>query len=402
MVGWCSCELEAFPVGSKRGPYRMMTAETRRWIYRLKAAGVSGGEISRRVGQAQSTVYLALRPLGGVFRPEILSPRPPGRLSLEDRVTILIGLQAGLTFTIIAGQVGTSISAISREIGGKAGRDSYRPVKAHQQALLRARRPKPTKLTLNPVLGARVIRNLRALWSPAQIAARLRWQHPNDKAMWVSHETIYKSVYVQGRGELRRELAACLRSGRDTRRPGPRLERPGPLKDAVSISKRPAEANDRAVPGHWEGDLIIGKDSGSAIGTLVERTTRFVILLHLPGKRGPVEIRDAMIAAIQTLPDTLKRSVTWDRGQEMGRHNEFTIATGVDVFFCDPHSPWQRGSNENTNGLLRQYFPKGTNLSVHSAETLQAAADSLNGRPRETLGWSTPAEALTRILATTA
>ena len=379
-----------------------MTAETRRWIYRLKATGVSNAEIGRRVGQAASTVNYVVRPFGGVFRPEILAPRPPGRLSLEDRVAILLGLQAEASFTTIAGQVGKSVSTISREVGGKAGRDSYRPVKAHEQALRRARRPKPSKLTLNPVLGARVIRSLRALWSPAQIAARLRWEHANDKAMWVSHETIYKSIYVQGRGELRRELAACLRSGRENRRPGTRLEQSGPLKGVVSISKRPAEADDRAVPGHWEGDLIIGKDSGSAIGTLVERTTRFVILLHLPGKRGPVEIRDAMITAIRTLPDSLKRSVTWDRGQEMSRHHEFTIATGVDVFFCDPHSPWQRGSNENTNGLLRQYFPKGTNLSVHSAETLQAAAESLNSRPRETLGWSTPAEALTRILATTA
>ena len=402
MVGWSFPNWRLFPVAMNRGGYRRLTAETRRWIYRLKATGVSNREIGRRVGQAASTVNDVVRPFGGVFRPEILRPRPPGRLSLEDRVAILLGLQAEASFTTIAGQVGKSVSTISREVGGKAGRDSYRPVKAHEQALRRARRPKPSKLTLNPVLGARVIRSLRALWSPAQIAARLRWEHANDKAMWVSHETIYKSIYVQGRGELRRELAACLRSGRENRRPGTRLEQSGPLKGVVSISKRPAEADDRAVPGHWEGDLIIGKDSGSAIGTLVERTTRFVILLHLPGKRGPVEIRDAMITAIRTLPDSLKRSVTWDRGQEMSRHHEFTIATGVDVFFCDPHSPWQRGSNENTNGLLRQYFPKGTNLSVHSAETLQAAAESLNSRPRETLGWSTPAEALTRILATTA
>ena len=389
-------------MATNRRSNQRLTAETRRWIYRLKATGVSNREIGRRVGQGASTVNYVVRPFGGVFRPEIFAPRPSGRLSLEDRVAILMGLQAEASFTTIAGQVGKSVSTISREVGGKAGRDSYRPVKAHEQALRRARRPKPTKLSLNPVLGGRVTRDLRALWSPAQIAARLRWEHGNDKAMWVSHETIYKSIYVQGRGELRRELAGCLRSGRETRRPGSRLERPGPLKGVVSISQRPAEADDRAVPGHWEGDLIIGKDSGSAIGTLVERSTRFVMLLHLPGRRGPVEIRDAMITAIGSLPDSLKRSVTWDRGQEMSRHHEFTIATGVEVFFCDPHSPWQRGSNENTNGLLRQYFPKGTNLSVHSAAALHAAADSLNGRPRETLGWSTSAEALTRFLASTA
>jgi transposase, IS30 family len=380
----------------------MLTDETRRMIYRLKAGGLSNREIGRRVGQGASTVNYVVRPFGGVFRTEVRAARPTGRLSIDDRVLIFSGLKTGLTFTEISVQVGKSVSTISREVGGCSGRSSYQPVKAHERALCSARRPKATKLGDNPGLAERVITDLRALWSPAQIAARLRVEHSGDKAMCVSHETIYKSIYVQGRGELRRELAACLRSGREQRLSGSRMERPGPVRDAVSISDRPAEADDRAVPGHWEGDLIIGKDSGSAIGTLVERSTRFVVLLHLPGRRGPVEIRDAMIAAIQQLPDSLKRSVTWDRGQEMARHLEFTIATGVKVFFCDPHSPWQRGSNENTNGLLRQYFPKGTDLSVHSAEALQAAADSLNGRPRETLGWSTPAEALARFLATTA
>jgi IS30 family transposase len=254
---------------------------------------------------------------------------------------------------------------------------------------------------LNPLLGARVIADLRAWWSPTQIARRLRDEHPDDEAMRVSHETIYKSIYVQGRGELRRELAACLRSGRAQRQPQSRIERRGRIPDLVSISERPAEADDRAVPGHWEGDLIMGSTNRSAIGTLVERATRFVILLHLPGRHGPVEVRDAMAAAIQNLPATLRRSITWDRGIEMNQHKQFTIDTGVDVYFCDPHSPWQRGSNENTNGLLRQYFPKGTSLARYTAADLQAAADSLNGRPRQTLNWATPTEALTRFLATT-
>ena len=217
----------------------------------------------------------------------------------------------------------------------------------------------------------------------------------------MSHETIYKSIYVQGRGELRRELAACLRSGRAKRRPQGRLERRGRIVDMVMISERPAEVEDRAVPGHWEGDLIIGKNGNSAIGTLVERSTRFVMLLHLPHDRTAETVREAMATAIQTLPEALGRSITWDQGAEMADHARFTVESGVDVYFCDPHSPWQRGSNENTNGLLRQYFPKGTDLSIHGPNDLQAAADSLNGRPRQTLNWMTPSEKLAELVATT-
>lgn len=380
---------------------RRLTPEVRREICRLKAKGWTNLAIASHVGQATGTVSYVIAPFGGVFRRELLEARPSGRLTLEDRVEIYTGIQAELSFTEIAAQLAKAVSTISREVGGRAGRASYQPVAAHQRALERARRPKPCKLELHPGLADRVIADLRAWWSPTQIARRLRDEHPDDEAMRVSHETIYKSIYVQGRGELRRELAACLRSGRAQRQPQSRIERRGRIPDLVSISERPAEADDRAVPGHWEGDLIMGSTNRSAIGTLVERATRFVILLHLPGRHGAVEVRDAMAAAILQLPASLRRSITWDRGVEMTEHKQFTIDTGVDVYFCDPRSPWQRGSNENTNGLLRQYFPKGTSLARYTAADLQAAADSLNGRPRETLNWATPTEALTRFLATT-
>lgn len=381
--------------------YRRVTPEVRREICRLKAKGWSHAAIAREVGQSMGSVHYAVRPFGGVFRRELLEARPTGRLTIKDRIEIYAGIRDGLSFTAIAAQIDKSVSTISREVGGRSGRAGYQPVACHQRGLDRARRPKPCKLELNPVLGARVIADLRAWWSPTQIARRLRDEHPDDEAMRVSHETIYKSIYVQGRGELRRELAACLRSGRAQRQPQARIERRGRIPDLVSISERPAEADDRAVPGHWEGDLILGSTSRSAIGTLVERATRFVILLHLPGKHGPIEVRDAMAAAILKLPEHLRRSITWDRGVEMIQHKQFTIDTGVDVYFCDPHAPWQRGSNENTNGLLRQYFPKGTSLARYTAADLQAAADSLNGRPRQTLNWRTPTEALARFLATT-
>lgn len=381
--------------------YRRLTPEMRREIYRLRAKGLSHRQISAVVGQAWGTVQYVLAPLGGVFRTELLRDRPEGRLSLENRVEIYTSIREGVSFTAIALRIGFSVSTVSREVGGIAGRATYRPLDAHAAALDRARRPKPTKLASNQRLCARVIEDLTSLWSPRQIAHRLGVDHPDDETMRVSHETIYKSIYVQGRGELRRELAACLRTGRAQRQPRSRLERRGRIPDMVSISERPAEADDRAVPGHWEGDLILGRGNNSAIGTLVERSTRFVMLLHLPGRHGAVEVREAMARAIGQLPETLRRSITWDQGSEMAQHHLFSVDTGVEVYFCDPHSPWQRGSNENTNGLLRQYFPKGTDLSKHSPEVLQAAADSLNGRPRQTLGWATPQEALTSFLAST-
>lgn len=381
--------------------HKRLTAETRREVYRLSMAGFSGREISSRVGQSSGSVWAVLKRLGGVIRPYMLAGPQDHRLSLEDRVDIFTGLRAGLSFSAIGEQIGFTVSTVSREVGGRERRDSYRPVPAHIEAECQRQRPKTTKLASNPVLCAKVIEGLEAWASPEQISNRLRLEHPDDEAMRVSHETIYQSIYVQGRGELRRELAACLRSGRAQRQPHNRMERRGRIPDMVSISERPVEIEDRAVPGHWEGDLIIGAGGRSAIGTLVERTTRFVILLHLPGRHGAIEVRDAMIAAIQQLPKMLRGSITWDQGTEMAAHAQFTAATGVDVYFCDPHSPWQRGTNENTNGLLRQYFPKGIDLSRFDAHALQAAADSLNNRPRKTLGWATPTEALAALLAPT-
>jgi IS30 family transposase len=228
----------------------------------------------------------------------------------------------------------------------------------------------------------------------------LELEFPDDPGMRVSHETIYQSIYVQGRGALRRELAVCLRTGRAVRKPRRREgERRGRIPGMVMISERPAEVGDRAVPGHWEGDLIIGAAGKSAIGTLAERTSRFVLLLHLPDGHGPDQVARAMTAAMAGLPDAIRRTLTWDQGKEMMSHAQIAEATGLDIYFCDPHSPWQRGSNENTNGLLRQYFPKGTSLAGHSREHLQAVADELNSRPRMTLGWNTPARALDELLA---
>jgi IS30 family transposase len=274
---------------------------------------------------------------------------------------------------------------------------------AQSKAEDRARRVKPGRLASNPELRGQVQTRLAARLSPEQIAATLRADFPDRPEMWVSHETIYQALYVQGRGELRRELTRCLRTGRALRKP---RRIPGELRgkrsipDTIMISARPAEANDRAIPGHWEGDLIIGKDGRSAIGTLVERTTRYLLLLHLPTDHSAETVREAMLAAIRTLPQHLWRSLTWDQGSEMARHAEITLATGLDIYFCDPHSPWQRGSNENTNGLLRaNYFPKATNLATHTPEHLAAVAAELNGRPRETLNWQTPAEALHQLLS---
>ncbi len=237
-----------------------------------------------------------------------------------------------------------------------------------------------------------------------QVAMRLPLAFPDDPMMRVSHETIYQSIYVQGRGALRKELAACLRSGRVVRQRRARNPsgKVGRISGMVNISERPAEADDRAVPGHWEGDLIIGLNGKSAVGTLVERSTRFVMLLHLPNDRTALTVRDAMTAAVKTLPELMLKSVTWDQGHEMAQHVQFTIDTGIDVYFCDPHSPWQRGSNENTNGLLRQFMPKGTDLSLLLPRDLQRIADLMNGRPRQTLEWMTPSEKLTQLLATTA
>jgi IS30 family transposase len=322
---------------------------------------------------------------------------------LDEREEIAVRLAAGQSPAQIAQALGRHRSTVGREIarnGVIRWPAQYRAVPAQAKAEARAARPKPAKLARCPRLRAQVQLWLTARWSPEQIARRLRVDFPDDAQMQVSHETIYQALYVQGRGALRRELAACLRTGRAVRKPARRAgARRTRITDMVLIAERPPEVADRAVPGHWEGDLILGAGNASAIGTLVERTTRFVLLLHLPDGYHAEAVRDAIAAAIHTLPATLRRTLTWDQGTEMARHAELTLATDLAVYFCDPHSPWQRGTNENTNGLLRQYFPKGSDLSVHSADHLAWVADELNGRPRKTLSWRTPREALDALLS---
>ena len=377
-----------------------LTVEQRRLALRLKARGLSLREIGRQVGCSHQGVALIVRQDS---RRPVRRDRwvpGPGRLTLACREEITLGLHARESFTVIAARLGKAVSTVSREVAANGGRSQYRAWRAHQRARAQARRPKIPKLSCSR-LAAQITQWLDDWWSPQQISRRLRIEFPGDPLMWVSHETIYQALFVQGRGELRRELARCLRTGRAKRRPRGRGENTGRIKDMVMISERPAEADDRAVPGHWEGDLIIGKGCKSAVGTLVERTSRYVLLLHLPGGRDAHLVEAAMRQAITALPGELARTITWDQGKEMAHHAHFTTATNIPVYFCDPHKPWQRGSNENTNGLLRQYLPKGTDLSVHSAADLARIACSLNGRPRKTLGYMTPSERLAEIVAHT-
>jgi IS30 family transposase len=339
-----------------------------------------------------------LRPLGGVIRKDMLAPTGR-RLSLTERMEIRVGLERGWSYRRIGAELGRSASTVCREVAAGGGRAGYRPVAAQQRAMVAARRPKPRKLA-DPVLCGEVSARLEQLWSPQQIACYLRTRG-DARLGTVSHETIYKSLYVQGRGELRRELARCLRTGRAARRHRGRLEARGKIAAMVMISDRPAEVADRAVPGHWEGDLIVGKDGKSQIATLVERSTRYVMLAQI-GDRRAETVAAALTRQAATLPGHLWRSLTWDQGMEMAGHAAFTVATGIPVYFCDPHSPWQRGSNENTNGLLRQYLPKGTDLSKVSAADLRRIQRSLNGRPRKTLGFMTPSERFAQLVALTA
>lgn len=363
-------------------------------------AGMSTEEAGRHAGIGHPTDLHWFAQAGGVKSngPAAASGR---YLSFDEREEIALALARGESKRSIAARLGRSPSTICREVTrNKAWRGAYRAGPAEKMTRQRAKRPKVAKLAADERLHMVVQHWLTLRWSPEQISLRLVEAFPDDEGMRISPETIYQSLYVQGRGALRRELAACLRTGRALRRPRRREgERRGRLRDMVNIRDRPAEVADRAVPGHWEGDLIIGRNGASAIGTLVERSTRFCMLLHLPDGHDAVRVRDALIGAIQTLPGQLRRSVTWDQGRELARHVEVSIAAGIDVYFCDPHAPWQRGSNENTNGLLRQYFPKGTDLSVHSAAHLAAVAAELNGRPRKTLGVRTPAEALAELLS---
>ena len=379
----------------------ILTHEQKQLAFRLRARGWRLVDIAREIGCTAPMVGLMVR--DGRFTTGVLDEWEPrsGCLGIVDREEILVELRAGASMRAIARRLGRAPSTISREVAANGGRDGYSAWQAHQRARHQARRPKPCKLRAGRLLEE-VSRRLEELWSPQEIAQRLRQDFPDDPEMRVSHETIYQSLYVQGRGELRRELARCLRTGRAVRKKRGTVERRGRLPGMVNIAERPAEVEDRAVPGHWEGDLILGEGGRSAVGTLVERSTRLVLLLHLEQGRSADSVEAAMRKAIATLPEELRRSITWDQGAEMANHASFTIDTGIPIYFCDPHAPWQRGSNENTNRLLRQYLPKGTDLSKHSAAELVEIQRSLNGRPRKTLGYLTPSEAYAQVVAATA
>ncbi|HQV90743.1 MAG TPA: IS30 family transposase [Phycicoccus sp.] len=336
---------------------------------------------------------------GGRVPAGLLSTSGPA-LTVDERIQIADLRLAHWSVRAIARELGRAPSTISRELRRHSVRGRYGPHGAQRRADERRARPKQGKIGSCPRLRDEIEAGLAQEWSPEQISCRLRRDFPDDPEMHVSHETIYQALYVQGRGELRRELAKSLRSGRTRRKPQrqPHERRQRFSEPMVMISDRPAEVEDRAVPGHWEGDLIIGTPNTSAIGTLVERSTRFTMLIHLPGRHDALAVRDGIVSTMSALPEQLCASLTWDQGSEMGLHHEITIQAELPVYFCDPGSPWQRGTNENTNGLLRQYFPKGTDLSKNNADRLHEVAARLNGRPRKSLGWDTPAEALAKLL----
>jgi IS30 family transposase len=356
--------------------------------------------IGRSFGKPSSSIYFILSPSGGI--------RPPPRrrseraLSLAEREEISRGLASHQSCRSLAKALGRAPSTVSREIERNGGADRYRASLADESAYSRARRPKRCKLALNARLRQTVGNKLKEYWSPQQIAGWLKQMHPEDESKRVSHETIYRSLFIQSRGAFRKELTRYLRTKRTIRRSKHASARGGGhgrIVDAVSISERPAEVEDRAVPGHWEGDLLVGSKN-SYIATLVERHTRYVMLVKIPSKDTETVV-NALIKHAKKLPNELYKSLTWDRGTELSDHKRFSLATDIDVYFCDPQSPWQRGSNENTNGLLRQYFPKGTDLSVHSQAHLNKVARQLNGRPRQTLGFRTPAEKFSECVAST-
>ena len=384
--------------------------------------GLSAAEAGVAVGVSVHAGRRWFAQAGGV-RPKFCDdgPRQWTRLTLGERVLIDVGVKTGKSIRKIAEELGRPPSTIMREIernafcygryreryrfgapkkGGRDAKPRYNAAGAQARAQERARRPKPGKLAAHERLHDEVQTRLKDKYSPEQIAQRLCLDFPDDAEMRVSHETIYQSIYVQGRGGLRRELHQCLRTGRALRKPQRRAHaRRRRIRDMVNISERPPEVADRAVPGHWEGDLILGAENCSAIGTLVERATRYVMLLHLPEDHGALAVQEAIVAKMAQLPAILRRTLTWDQGIEMANHAAIAAATELDIYFCDPHSPWQRGSNENTNGLLRQYFAKGSDLSVFPADYLDYVAMQLNTRPRKTLGWKKPAEVLDELLS---
>ena len=377
--------------------YRRLSPAVEDEIWARLKSGHAAKPTARALGISTSGVHGYLVRCGGIRPPT--RRRAVGRLSPGEREEISRGLAAGLSLRAIAAGLGRAPSTVSREVAAGGGRRGYRAARADQLAWARARRRKVCKLAIRPELRDIVAVKLTRRWSPQQIAGWLKTTYPDDPEMQVSHETIYRTLFIQSRGALRKELTAHLRTKRVIRRPaGVRLpdgrgSRPGIL----NISERPAEADDRAVPGHWEGDLVFGKRM-SPVATLVERSTRFVMLVALPNGHKADLVADALAAKITTLPAALTRTLTWDQGHEMAEHARFTQETGVEVYFCDPKSPWQRGSNENTNGLLRQYLPRTLDFKTLTQDDFDAIADELNGRPRQTLGFKTPSQALAEVL----
>ena len=379
---------------------RRYSAHERRELWERWTRGESVSEIGRALGRHKSTVRRRISERGGIAPRERCRSRLA--LSFEEREEISRGVAAGESARQLAARLGRSPSTITRELARHGGRSGYRAAEADQRAWDRARRPQRCKLARQPSLARTVAAKLEQQWSPEQISGWLKLEFPDDETMRVSHETIYLTLFVQARGALKRELLAHLRRSRSTRRPRTQSlagRGRGQIVDAVSIRERPPEADDRAIPGHWEGDLLAGA-ANSHIATLVERHSRFVMLVAVDGK-DTRSVTSALSGQVRELPEQLRASLTWDRGHEMAEHGRFTVATDVKVYFCDPQSPWQRGSSENTNGLLRQYLPKGTNLSKLSQPQLDAIAAKLNTRPRQTLDFRTPAATLEAIVATT-
>lgn len=394
---------------------RLAQAARREHYLALMATGLNSTAAARMVGVSKRTgkVWRNGRtrtsgrneaPAVDWYRGDMPTPKPvDGRyLNQDERLTIADGIRAGDSLRAIARRLGRNVSTISREITANrhpvTGR--YEPHRAQQLSTARLARPKASKIAANPDLLAAIREKLIAHWSPEQISAWLKAAFPDNEAMRAAPETIYQAIYVQAKGELKLDVKQALRTGRAKRRPqGQAGERKPRFREPmVMISQRPAEVADRAIPGHWEGDLIIGANSQSAIGTLVERSTRFAILLHLPDRHDAETVQNAIVAKLQHLPKLLRNSLTWDQGSELAHHANIKAALDMDVYFCDPHSPWQRGTNENTNGLLRQYFPKGTDLSQFTEAYLDAVADELNDRPRKTLGWSKPSEKILELI----
>ena len=377
-----------------------MAEELRAQIWTRWKQGESQSEIGRALGRSPATIFSMLSRRGG------FAPRPRTRdgrsLHLREREEISRGIACGSTMREIARALRRAPSSISRELRRNGGREGYRALRAEQAAWHRARRPKPYRLTCNPRLRELVQQKLQERWSPEQISGWLASSFADDDSMRVSPETIYRSLFIQARGLLKKELVKQLRRRQRMRMPRAASTRvpPSQIQDAIRISERPAEVEDRAVPGHWEGDLLAGSKN-SHIATLVERHSRYLMLVKVPGKDTHTVV-SALTRHVRKLPKELRRSLTWDRGTELADHKRFTLATDVAVYFCDPSSPWQRGSNENTNGLLRQYFPKGTDLSVHSQAVLDQVALQMNQRPRKTLGFATPADTLNSSVAPTA